>query len=594
MVDYKKAGFKCGLEIHVQLDTGKLFCPCPSILRLDEPDYRVRRKLTAVAGELGKIDVAAKLEELKDKTFVYEGYNYDNCLVEIDEEPPHPVNELALTTALQIGLLLGMKPVDQFFVMRKTVVDGSNPSGFQRTALIAEDGFIRTEEGDVGITYLNLEEDAARKVKETDRTVHFRLDRLGIPLVELRTEPDVKNPEHARETAEKIGLITRMTGRVMRGIGTIRQDVNVSIREGSRVEIKGVQDLRLMPKVVENEVLRQLALVKIKKGLRGKRPVFNSKNLSALFKNSPSKLFAGREVYGMKLSNFKGLLGKEINPGRRLGTELSDYAKLYGGVRGIIHSDEFPGYGIEDVNFVNKKLGCGLKDGFVLVIGSAVIAEKSLRAVFERAVQCFEGVPNEVRNCLPDGTTSFMRPMPGEARLYPETDLKPFKLSKNYVDDVKSSLPKTPDKKLEYLIGLGLTRELAGQILRSRELFLFETLFDEFGNPKLVASSVLYGKDSLSLEDYKKVLSALKENVISNDGVSDVISRVLSGENVDKVLKEYESVTVSEISGIVKKAVKTHGSKGFSVVMGEVMKKLRGKVSGKELSELIKKELKNK
>ncbi|MBR9679374.1 MAG: Glu-tRNA(Gln) amidotransferase subunit GatE [Nanoarchaeota archaeon] len=594
-IDYKKIGFKCGLEIHVQLNVGKLFCPCPSILRFDEPDYRVKRKLTPVAGELGEVDVAAKLEEIKNKTFVYEGYNNENCLVEIDEEPPHKVNSEALTTALQVALMTNMTPIDEFFVMRKTVVDGSNTSGFQRTALIAENGFVETSEGKVRITYLYLEEDAARKIKETSKSVFYRLDRLGIPLIELRTEPDIVSAQHAKETAEKIGLITRMTRKAMRGIGTIRQDVNVSIRGGERVEIKGVQDLRSMPKVIDNEIIRQQELLKIKSEIKkNKKPVFNMINVSKLFVNSKSKIIGGKECYAIKLSGFKGLIGKEINPDQRLGTEFSDYAKIYGGVKGIIHSDELPRYGINNVIILEKMLLCKKNDGFVIVIADEIVARESLKSVFERALACFKGVPKEVRNALQNGTTTFLRPMPGAARLYPETDLKPFIISEDYLKDIYSSLPQTPENELKTLIGNGLTKELASQIMKSREISLFEDLFSEFGNARIIASTILFGKDKLNKEDYKKIFSALKQGKISKEAVRDIISVVLNGNSVETAINSYESISDLLVNRKVKQVVKKCGVKGFAVVMGELMKEFRGKVDGKKLAELVKKELKNK
>ena len=266
-LDYKSLGFKCGIEIHQQLDTHKLFCSCPSEIREDEPDIIVKRKMRAVAGEIGDVDPAALHEFLRGREFVYQAYSDTNCLVELDEEPPHPLNEEALDIALEISLLLNARPVDELQVMRKTVIDGSNTSGFQRTILIAMDGYLDTEMGKIGIPTICLEEDAARKIEEKKDVTVYRLDRLGIPLIEICTTPDIKSPGHAREVAEKLGMILRATGKVKRGLGTIRQDLNVSIKDGGRIEIKGVQDLRLIKNVLRREVERQLMLIKIKEEL---------------------------------------------------------------------------------------------------------------------------------------------------------------------------------------------------------------------------------------------------------------------------------------------------------------------------------------
>ena len=262
-LNYEALGFKAGLEIHQQLDTRKLFCNCLSFLRQDEPDFVVKRKLHVVAGESGEVDIAAMHEAEKERTFLYEGYD-TTCLVELDEEPPHELNKDALKVALQIAVFLNAKifPITQ--IMRKTVVNGSNTSGFQRTILIARDGWIVTKSGRVGIESICLEEDAAREISKEGNEVLFRLDRLGIPLVEIATAPDMKNAEHVKEVALYIGKVLRNC-KVKRGIGTIRQDINVSIKGGNRVEIKGFQEPSMMTKTIDNEINRQVTLLKMGK-----------------------------------------------------------------------------------------------------------------------------------------------------------------------------------------------------------------------------------------------------------------------------------------------------------------------------------------
>lgn len=258
-LDYGKLKFKSGLEIHQQIDTKKLFCDCPSVLRNDEPDLNVTRKLHAVAGEKGEVDIAAQYQASLKKEFIYEFYKDNDCLVELDEEPPHMINQEALKIALQVALLLNCEIIPLAQIMRKTVIDGSNTSGFQRTVLIARDGFIETSYGKVKIDTICLEEDSARRIGEDSGRIIYRLDRLGIPLIEIATAPDIKNPLQAKETALYIGEILRSC-KIKRGIGTIRQDVNLSIRGENRVELKGVQDMKIFVKIIENEVLRQKKL----------------------------------------------------------------------------------------------------------------------------------------------------------------------------------------------------------------------------------------------------------------------------------------------------------------------------------------------
>jgi Glu-tRNA(Gln) amidotransferase subunit E-like FAD-binding protein len=265
-MDYSKLGLKAGLEIHQQLDSGKLFSRTPSLLRKEAPDWKVSRRLHAVAGESGEVDVAVSHEASLDKEFVYEGYDDTISLVELDEAPPRPIDEDALDIALQISLLLNCEIVPISQIMRKTVIDGSNTGGFQRTVLLAKNGFVETESGRVGIWYVYLEEDAARIVSQGDKKAVYRLDRLGIPLVEIVTAPDITSPEQAKEVALHIGELLRAC-RVKRGLGTIRQDVNVSIKGHPRAEIKGFQDPKIFVSVVEKEVERQLSEMK-KKGLR--------------------------------------------------------------------------------------------------------------------------------------------------------------------------------------------------------------------------------------------------------------------------------------------------------------------------------------
>jgi glutamyl-tRNA(Gln) amidotransferase subunit E len=264
-MDWQKLGLIVGLEIHWELDTkNKLFCRCPTVLRNDEPDIIVERFMKPVAGELGNIDIAAEFENIKKKKIVYQAYSDINCLVEADEEPPHNPNEEAMETALMLSLMLNAKPVDEIHTMRKTIIDGSNVSGFQRTMLIARNGFVDSSFGKIGIATISLEEDSARIIENKPDKVIFRLDRLGIPEVEIGTDPDIHTPEQALESAERIGEILMSSGRVKTGLGVVRQDVNVSIKDGDRIEIKHVQRLGQIPEVIKNEAKRQIALLEIK------------------------------------------------------------------------------------------------------------------------------------------------------------------------------------------------------------------------------------------------------------------------------------------------------------------------------------------
>ncbi len=349
---------KVGIEIHQRLDAGKLFCNCPSV-PAEGDGASIYRRQRAVAGELGKIDAAAAQEFVRKRQFLYEAPMNASCLVESDDEPPHDMNPTAIDIAVEICLLLEAKVVDEVQVMRKTVIDGSNTGGFQRTSIVGLDGKLRTSRGEVGIPVICIEEESSGILGEEGGAAKFCLDRLGMPLIEIATDPTIVDGEHAQEVAEKLGGILRTTGKVQRGIGTIRQDLNVSTEGGARVEIKGAQELKLIGKMVENEARRQKTLMGIREELEkrfgGKVDFgYQAVDLTTIFENTGSKLFKGaigkgHRIFGMRMPKFKGLLGTEVGEGRRFGTELSDYAKMNAGVAGIMHSDEdLSKYGISE------------------------------------------------------------------------------------------------------------------------------------------------------------------------------------------------------------------------------------------------------
>lgn len=601
-MSYKDWGLKCGIEIHQQLEGKKLFCNCPTLLRDDTADFTVERQLRASAGEGGKIDVAAQAEQAKGKTFVYEGYYDSTCLVELDEEPPHKLNPEALHTALQFSLLSKstISPIIQ--VMRKTVVDGSNTSGFQRTALIARHGQIETSEGTVRLMNISVEEDAGKIVSETPTTKTYRLDRLGIPLIEIGTEADIKSPEQCQETAKKIGFLLRSLPGVKRGLGTIRQDVNVSIKGGTRIEIKGAQDLRQLPLLVELEAKRQYELLKMKEELKNlKLEKLNIHDLTTILQKSTSKIIqktiqTSGKILGMKLNGFTGYLGQELVPNYRLGTECAGRAKIKAGVGGIFHSDELPNYGITDVEvaLMKKELQCSAKDAFVLVADEEKRARMALAAVYERLQELWKGIPSEVRKANQDGTTSYLRPMPGAARMYPETDVPLI------VPDAKNiTLPETLEHKItHYQQKLGLGKDLAEFIAKSEKVFLFEELVQKYPaiKPAFIAETLTstlldikrqYHHDPglLTEDNFRNIFLYLSQNKIHKDIVLDVLIDMISGQ-FD--LEKYATLGTEEIHKVLKDIVTKNKGAPFPALMGIAMKQLQGKASGKFISNSLK------
>ena len=495
-LDPESLGFMCGIEIHQQLATGKLHSRQPGILydytidTIPESWPRVHRRLRATQGEGGVVDVAARFEARRNRSFTY--VKSSNAgLIELDEAPPLSHDEDAVEVALTVSAMMKMNPVAVMQAMRKTVVDGSNTSGFQRTTLIATGGAVETNSAPVGISLLTLEEDSARKLDTVSgsggEVVIYTLDRLGVPLIEIATEPDILSPIHAQETSKALGQLLRDTRRVRRGLGTIRQDLNVSIACGDRVEIKGCQDLDWIPKIIELEMARQLHFYRLANEMRAEnsQPLLppnrdddddateegvaklaeellpcDVTDITDVFSNCQSKMVVdsladGAKVLAVKLANFAGRIGsKQLDANGaqmpRLGRELASAAKL-AGVRGIFHSDELPAYGIEqaEVDATKSNLDLSESDAFVLCVAPKWQADLALESVINRARQSFHRTQQEVRNVIikkgapEDGTTSAMRPLPGSARMYPETDIQVVPIAQEKWAEISSNLPLT-------------------------------------------------------------------------------------------------------------------------------------------------------
>lgn len=631
-IDYKKIGLKVGLEIHQQINTSsKLFCNCPTLLA-DEYNFLLERYLRPVYSETGEIDVAALFEWEKNKKYVYRLPKLSVCLVECDEEPPHPMNEEALLFGLAMTLALNGIPVDEVYTMRKTVIDGSNTSGFQRTAIIGLGGYVDDPEGKIGIQTIAIEEDAARKVETTQDSIIYNLDRLGIPLIEISTAPDIHSPEQAKRVALKIGQMLRLTGKVKRGLGTIRQDLNVSIAGGVKTEIKGVQELELIPKIIEYEALRQLRLLEIKEELL-KRGItkdllvnnYSYKDITELFTNTKSKVIQNElkkngKVYGIKVPKFKEIFGKELMPNRRFGTEVSDYVRVLAGLGGLFHSDELPNYGItsEEVESVKKSLEVSEEDAFIIIVGSQDKLEKAVNVIRDRLLQALEGIPKETRAANPDGTTRFMRPQPGAARMYPETDIPPIRITESLLEKAKTLIPPTPEEKMKELLKLGLSEELAKEVLSSPRLDLFDYFTKKYAinnngiiTPTLIATTLENtlkyvksegGNIDLITEDIlDEIFSSIQKGILSKDSVSEILleySKKEGKEDIRSVISRYRKLSDDELEKIIKDVIlaskdelEKKRDKALNIIMGKVMQKVRGKAEGKKVAELIKKEL---
>jgi len=620
---YQELGFKAGVEIHQQLDTAKLFCSCPSDL-LEDIDVTILRRLSPTQSEMGELDAAALAEASRSLVFNYEA-NGSACLMEADEEPPHPVNGEALEIGLLVAHILHARPVDEVHYMRKIVIDGSNTTGFQRTALYARDGYLEVGDHRVGVYGLWLEEDAARRIEEgvrrgKERQATFRLDRLGIPLIELATAPEVRTPAEMRDVAEGLGILLRATKRVKRGLGTIRQDLNVSIDGGVRTETKGVQDLRAIPDYVAEEVERQRGLIAVREDL-GARGVSEEDlpseptDITHVLETTGSKVLAGAikeggVVLAMRLPGFAGLLKGPETEGvrRRLGTELAGYA-ISMGLKGIFHSDELPDYGVTagEVDSVSSALGCSQGDAFVLAAGPETMTRAAMEAVSSRARAALGDMLPEVRGARPDGTTRYMRPLPGSARMYPETDVPPVRITPELVAAVAEIPVEMPAQWIERISReMGLDPAQAEQLMNRGEDERFEALAREH-DPKLVGMLLLSVLPELENEDVStgavteqalvSLLSGVGQGLYSKEAMPRVLGQMLEhggdaasaaevlglgGMSLDDVGSRVEAI-VREREAFVRE----RGKASMGPLMGEVMKEFKGQVDGKELSRLL-------
>jgi glutamyl-tRNA(Gln) amidotransferase subunit E len=655
-LDPVSLGFMCGLEIHQQLDTAKLHSRMPSKLyEYKSEDIPVEwprstRRLRASRGEGGETDVAARFEQRRNRTFEY--VQPPNAgLIELDESPPRNHEPEAVDVVLTMAALMGAKPIPNLQTMRKTVVDGSNTSGFQRTTMVATDGKIETNSAQVGIDVISLEEDSARKLdtkkSESGETVVYNLDRLGVPLVEVATAPDVRSPEHAKETALALGRLLRDTRRVRRGLGSIRQDLNVSIACGDRVEIKGCQDLDWIPRIIRLEMARQLHFYRLANELRSEaelpplpsdreldsKPVENRvqlatsnripldiHELSGLFSDCESEMVSssiegGSSVLGIALPGFSGRLGKKTpieNDAQlpRLGRELASSAKM-AGVPGIFHSDELPSYGIglAEVDAVRSEMVLSEEDAFVLCVAPRWQGELALEAVVYRARMAFHRIPQEVRNVVirkgkpEDGTTTALRPLPGGARMYPETDIPVLEISPDRWSSICENLPLTVKERKERLNVLDLSSNQVEALLNGEiDDLLFHGIDGPLGLPPKAWASALLESGTDKPNALAASVHLRERGLLTREGAETLLAESVeapAGELVSWMSSESESrgflpADTSSIEEAVDAVIRERSDfieeRGMGAVgplMGMVMQKLGGSADGKAVSKIL-------
>jgi len=620
-LEIDKIGLKVGLEIHQQLDTKKkLFCNCKSV---ENTEYtgKFTRKLRASKSELGKIDPAALFESSKSKTMVYYENQNSNCLVEKDEEPPHNLDVKAKEIVLLVSSALNSKIFSEIHVMRKTVIDGSNTSGFQRTMLVAQGGNIDIKGIKVGIQSICLEEDAAKLIKDENDYRFFSLDRLGVPLIEIALEPVSCNPKMVKEIALSLGRLLRVTKKVARGIGTIRQDVNVSIDSGGIVEIKGVQQLEQLEKIIEYEAKRQHGLKLISEKINSiSRKYIDQKDdvflITSLLQNCNSKIIKkslenGDVIKAIKVEKFAGLFGFEPYSGIRLGKEIGQLVRFFG-IGGVFHSDELPNYGIEnnDIQNIRKYLELEEEDAFLIIAGKNPALEHAINSIINRIKNAKNGPLAETRAATSNDETIFLRPRPGPSRMYPETDIPTIKVSKDELEVAKSNIPKSWDESiLEIKNKYKINQQLSEQIFDSEYFDLFEENCNNNKNsPNFIASILCStivnlqrnGLDSslLKHEEISNTFDLLNSDKISKESIEIIFEQIMSGKAVSasEAVKNasIRNMSEDELNKILdmiildnSEKIQQDGIRSLTSLMGIAMKQVRGQTSGNLVNTLL-------
>ena len=631
-IDSAAINLKVGFEIHQQLFTkNKLFCNC-HCEETEKYGFTFVRKLRPTQSELGIYDPAALFEFMKMRTIKYHAAVGSSCLVEADEEPPHEVNKEAIEIALIFSLALQSKIIDEVHVMRKIVIDGSNTSGFQRTMLIASGGYLNINNKKVGVQSICLEEDAAKLISDDGTIKEYGLDRLGVPLVEIALEPVMGKPEEIAEIALTLGRLLRASKRVTRGLGSIRQDINISVDNGAIVEVKGVQRIDQLVKVIEYEMLRQHGLIliaqKLKRNRKPEEIVIGDrieditdiliKSHSDIVKRSLTNKNGGI-FKAIRVKGFNGIIGFEPYPDIRIGKHLGELVKFYG-LGGVFHSDELPNYGITEaeVEAVRKKLDIVVgMDAFVIVGGPKDKVEFAVKAIIERLKMTLIGVPAETRAATLEGKTSFSRPRPGAARMYPETDIPPIPIGKSLLNSLSDKIPKPWDESIKILAEkYNLNKKIAEQIFDSNYFTVFEKIVVSVKiEPTFVASKLTEDLVNLERQGFDVMLltedilmdvfKKLDAGIIAKESIVLIFEKILRKEvkTVDEAITALgiTSITDQELNMAIDRIleqnisiIRQKGTESSGMLMGRIMAIFRGKVDGQKINSALRERLEQK
>lgn len=549
--DIRSLGFKCGVEIHQQLFTNrKLFCRCPAGLYTNKHDAEIVRHMRPTLSEMGVYDGCALMEFKTKKEIVYLLSKESVCTYEMDDTPPFPINQDALDIAIEIALLLNCQIVDEVHIARKQYLDGSIPTGFQRTAIIGINGYVDIPGKRIRVRQLSIEEDACREVTDEGHTITYRTDRLGMPLIEVVTEPDLETPEQAALGVKTIGRLLRATGKVRRGIGAVRQDVNVSIDGGCRVEIKGVPRYQFIPALTATEAKRQRSLLDLKdellrRGLTKESLHHEQRDITEALSNTRSDILKnaidkGWRIRGMIISGVEGLLNWKTQPGRTFAHELSGRVRVIAcidHIPSLFHTDYYPDYlgNHIDLKRIRNLFNMRSGDSVIITWGPEADTITACNEIRDRFLEAFNGVPNETRQHLRDGLTDFERILPGADRMYPDTDHPPLRITPARVEEIRLGLPEKTREVEERFRSYGLPKDTIEYLALSEHVALIDHLAGNDVDMKLAGRFLAQTSRSLErkgcrpelgADEWKKLIRCCDERRIRSKYFEDILSAV--------------------------------------------------------------------
>jgi glutamyl-tRNA(Gln) amidotransferase subunit E len=617
--DYERVGFKSGLEVHQQLLTDKkLFCRCPAGHYSEEYHAEILRHMRPTLSELGEYDGTALMEFKTKKDIIYRINRQTVCTYEMDDTPPFEINEQAVDISIEIGFLLDAKVVDEMHIARKQYLDGSIPTGFQRTAIISVGGEIPYKDRSIGIIQMSLEEDSCREESDWGHRRVYLADRLGMPLIETVTHPDMRTPQEVAEVNQILRLLARSTGKVRTGIGAGREDVNVSVTGGTRIEIKGVPRIKYIPMLTYNEAMRQWNLLRMREELKKRGITEDSfsaeyQDVTKILKKTKFKpiheaIAKGYIVNCVKLNGFKGLLNWQTQTDTNFSKEISDRVRVIACISelpNIIHSDS-QGENIASSEWrkIKQALGATGDDTVVLVWGSDADAEMGANEIIIRAKEATIGIPSETRQALRDGTTGFERILPGPERMYPDTDLPPKKIAPERVDKIRSQMPEKIWVREDKYRKMGVPEDNIYDLVISPYAKLFKKLTEEWDISPVLASVVLiqYPKrlkkkgfpvENLDQSIFEGIFDAYRNGKIPADGILFILEQAIKQEEFSQGLIP-KKCTDAELNETVENAqrqidkINMHNPESKKrLLMGFVMDSLRGRISGSHVKSFI-------